>query len=191
MADKLSFEAEKYVLVGKVTKAHGIKGELKVRSFSGQLDSITRHNRLLLVSRQNSEPKPYKVERARTANKEALVLLEGVDNRNRAEEFCGLEVLAYKDDLPALAADEFYLHELEGLLVQTEDGTEIGTIDAFFNNGGHDILVVVSGKKETLIPLVPGMITARDDNKVTIAPPPGLLDVNADKSIRGDKPHDI
>ncbi len=191
MADKFSFDTEKYVLIGKVTRAHGIKGELKIRPFSGQLQSITRHNRLLLASRQNGLPESYKVSRTRAATKEALVLLEGVDTRNRAEELCGLEVLAYKDDLPVLAADEFYLHELEGLLVQTEDGRNVGTIDAFFDNGVHDILVVVNGKEETLIPLVPGMITARDNNTVTIAPPPGLLDVNADKNIKGDKPHDV
>ncbi len=191
MADNYPFQTEKYVLLGTISKAHGIKGELKVRAFSGKPQSISSHKQLLLVSGKGSLSGPFNVLRARAGNKEALVLLEGVEDRNHAEEFCGLGVLVSKTDLPPLAADEFYLHELEGLQVQTEEGLTIGTIDAFFNNGIYDLLVVKAENEETLIPLIPGMITARDENSVTIAPPPGLLDINSGVTVRGDKPHDI
>lgn len=185
MADSFPFETEKYVLIGKVTKAHGIKGELKVYAFSGQLQSITRHKKLLLVSRQGQVSPVFNVVRTRIGNKEAIVLLKGVSDRTHAEELCGMGVLVYKNDLPDLDADEFYLHELEGLQVKTEEGELIGKIDAFFNNGMQDLLVVRSGKNEYLIPLIPGMITERNENCLTIAPPPGLLDINSGNSARG------
>ena len=191
MVDSFPFEAEKYVLIGKVTKAHGIKGELKIRAFSGQLQSITRPKQLLLVSRQGLVSPVFNVERARIGNKEAIVLLKGVSDRNHAEELCGKGVLVYKDDLPDLDADEFYLHELEGIQVKTEAGEVIGKVDAFFNNGVHDLLVVKSGKNEILIPLIPGMITERNEKCLTIAPPPGLLEINAGDSAKGDTPRDI
>jgi 16S rRNA processing protein RimM len=191
MADSYPFEAEKYVLIGKVTKAHGIKGELKVRAYSGELQSITRHKELMLVSRKGQISPVFHVVRARAGNKEVIVSLEEVSDRNHSEELCGMGVLVYKDDLPGLEADEFYLHELEGLQVQTEAGEIIGKVTAFFNNGVQDLLVVQSGRNEVLIPLIPGMITERNENCLIIAPPPGLIEINSGDSAKGDTPHDI
>jgi 16S rRNA processing protein RimM len=191
MADSFPFEAEKYLLIGKVTKAHGIKGELKIRAFSGQLQSITRIKELLLVSKQGQVSPVFNVARARLGNKEAIVLLNGVADRNQAEELCGMGVLIHKDNLPDLDSDEFYLHELEGLEVKTEEGEIIGRVEAFFNNGMQDLLVVRSGNNEVLVPLIPGMITERNKKCLTIAPPPGLLDINSGDSDMGDTPRDI
>ena len=129
--------------------------------------------------------------RARTGNKEAIVQLKGVTDRNSAEELCGLGILVSKDALPRLQEDEFYLHELEGLQVKTEDGAILGKIDSFFHNGVQDLLVINKGKDEILIPLIPGMITERDENSLTIAPPPGLLTLNSGESTQGLTPHDI
>lgn len=191
MAGNYSFPTADYVLIGKVTKAHGIKGELKMVAFSGELQSITQHNKLLLVSRQGKMSPLFDVVRARTGNKEAIVQLKGVTDRNSAEELCGLGILVSKDALPKLQGDEFYLHELEGLQVKTEDGAILGKIDSFFYNGVQDILVINKGKDEILIPLIPGMITEQDENSLTIAPPPGLLTLNSGESKQGLTPHDI
>ncbi len=191
MADSFPFEAETYVLIGKVTKAHGIKGELKIRAYSGELQSITQHKELILVSKNGHVSPAFHVVRARTGNKEAIVSLKGVTDRNQSEELCGKGVLVFKENLPDLDADEFYLHELKGLQVQTEDGQDIGIVIAFFDNGVQDILVVKSGKNEILIPLIPGMITERNTSCLIIAPPPGLLEINSGDSDKGAAPHDI
>lgn len=182
MADHYPFEAEKYVLIGKVTKAHGIKGELKVRAFSDQPQSIIQHKQLLLVSSHGQLSPVFDIVRARIGNKEVIIHLQGVNDRSQAEELCGMGVLVTKEALPALDAEEFYLHELEGLQVKTEEGVLIGKVDGFFNNGAQDLLVVKSGKDEVLIPLIPGMITERNENYLTIAPPPGLLEINSGES---------
>ena len=79
----------------------------------------------------------------------------------------------------------FYLHELEGLQVRTETGELIGTINSFFHNGMQDILVVKKGENEFMIPLIPGIIKNRDKTCLTIAPPPGLLDINSGVSAKG------
>ncbi len=191
MAGNYSFPTDEYVLIGKVTKAHGIKGELKMVSFSGELQSITRHNKLLLVSTKGQISPSYDVARSRAGNKEAIVQLKGVTDRNSAEELCGLGVLVSKDALPKLQGDEFYLHELEGLQVKTEAGEMLGKVDAFFHNGMQDILVIRQGNEEILIPLIPGMITERDENSLTIAPAPGLLTLNSGERKQGHTAHDI
>lgn len=191
MADSFPFEAEKYVLVGKVTKAHGIKGELKIRAYSDEPQSITRHKELTLVSREGLIHPVFHVVRARSGNKEVIVSLKEVNDRSHSEKLCDMGVLVYKDDLPDLDADEFYLHELEGLQVQTEEGEILGQVESFFNNGMYDLLVVNSGKNEVLIPLIPGMITERNTSCLIIAPPPGLIDINSGERVKGAAPHDI
>jgi len=185
MADSFSYPAEKYVLIGKVAKAHGIKGELKLFAFSGDGKSITRHKKLTLLTKENSVLPVFTVSKARVGKKEVLVQLEGVTDRNQAEKLSGYGVLALKDDLPVLADDEFYLHELEGLSVQTVEGMTVGRVESFFNNGPHDILVVKKDTNEFLIPLIPGMIVKRDTCCLTIAPPPGLLEINTGDDAGG------
>ena len=188
MADSFPFDSEKYVLLGKVTKAHGIKGELKLRPYSGESLSITRHKQVLLVSKEGTISPVFDVVKARKANKEVILCLRGVSDRNHSEKLSGMGVLVYKKDLPDLPGDEFYLHELEGLQVQTQTGKVIGKITAFFNNGAQDLLVVTSGKNEILVPLIPGMIVQRDASCLIIAPPPGLLDINSSEGGKGQTP---
>jgi 16S rRNA processing protein RimM len=185
MADSFSFDSEKYVLIAKVSKAHGIKGELKMHAFSSQPQSITQHKKLLLISSQGQLSPFLDVVRSRAGNKETIVQLKGITNRNDAEKLCGHGVLVKKEDLPELKKDEFYLHELEGLQVKTGAGEILGIIDSFFHNGMQDLLVIKKGKNEIMVPLIPGMITKRDKNSLTIAPPPGLLEINSGDSAKG------
>ncbi len=178
MVETFSFPTDKYVLIGKVAKAHGIKGEVKLIAFSGKARSITRHPRLTLITTENTIFPEFNVLKARIGKREVIARLEGVNDRNRAEELAGCGLLALKKDLPGLDDDEFYLHELEGVSVNTTDGNTIGNVKAFFDNGVQDIIVVRDGELEFLIPLIPGMIVSRDKVSITIAPPPGLLEIN-------------
>lgn len=179
------YPADEYVLIGRITKAHGIKGEVKMIAFSGQAQSITQHKSIFLVSRQGEISPACNIYKSRIGNKETIVHLQGVDDRNSAEKLCSYGVLVYKSDLPRLGADEFYLHELEGLQVETKEGNVLGKIESFLNNGMQDILVVKEGQKEYLIPLIPGIISERNSKYIVIAPQPGLLDMNSSDSSQG------
>ncbi len=185
MADTFSYPTEKYTLIGKVAKAHGIKGELKLLPFSGDGKSITRHRELTLITAASKILPVFSVSKARIGKKEVLVQLEGLNDRSKAETFAGCGVLVLKQDLPVLTDDEYYLHELEGLTVVTIEGETIGQVESFFDNGSQDILVVGKGKNEFLIPLIPGMIVQRDESSLTIAPPPGLLEINRGDDAKG------
>ena len=179
MAESLSFDTEKYILIAKVTKAHGIKGEVKMVAFSGELESITQHKELYLVLREDQHLTLYNVLRSRAGNKDVIVQLQGVTDRTEAEKLYGCQVLVEKNKLPGLAENEFYLHELEGLQVTTVEGELVGIVESFFHNGVQNILVVKKGKNECMIPLIPGIIVKRTQTDITIAPPPGLLDINS------------
>lgn len=184
--ETFSFPTDKYILLGKVAKAHGIKGELKLLAFSGKAESITRNSRLTLVSPENNIFPDLNVLKARVGKKEVIARLEGINDRNHAEELVGYGILVLKKDLPALSGDRFYLYELEGVSVKTTDGNIIGTVEAFFDNGVQDIIVVRDGKVEYLIPLSPGMLVGRDTSSITIAPPPGLLEMNSGDEESGN-----
>ena len=179
MADSFSFPMDKYVLIGKITKAHGLKGEVKILSFSGQPQNIKRYRQLVLVSEQGRLTPPFTVTKVRVAKKEAIVVIEEINDRTQAEKFCGYGILVRKDELPQLSGDEFYLHELEGLQVTTDQGRHLGRVEAFLDNGAQDLLVVRKEKDEFLIPLIPGMIVERNKEAMIISPPPGLVDINS------------
>ena len=185
--DDYSFPTDKYVLIGKISKAHGLKGELKIIAFSGESQSITQHRKLILVSTQSQLSPALTVLGTRAGNKEVITRLEGITDRNQAERYCGYGVLVEKADLPVPGDDSFYLHELEGLQVRTEDGRVLGKVDGFFDNGIQDILVIKDSVDEFLIPLIPGMIVERNEEVLIIAPPPGLLEINTSSGKKGKR----
>ncbi len=188
MTKSFSFPTDEYVLIGKIAKAHGLKGEVKIISFSGQPQNIQQYRHLVLVTKQGRLSPPYPVTKSRVGNKEAIVLLDGVTDRSSAEELCQCGVLVRKKELPQLHGEEFYLHELEGLRVTTDEGRLLGRVHSFLDNGAQDILVVRAGGEEFLIPLIPGMIVERNAEEIIIAPPPGLIDINSGEGGQGDTP---
>ncbi len=187
MADEYSFPKEKYILIGKVSKAHGLKGELKIIAFSGEAKSIIQHRSLTLVSPQGQISPAFNLLKSRPGNREVISHLEGITDRNQAEKLCGYGVLVKRDTLPDLGNDAFYLHELDGLQVRTENGDEIGRVAGFIDNGVQDILVVKNSTEEFLIPLIPGMIMDRNAEVLVIAPPPGLLQINSEPGKKGNE----
>lgn len=80
----------------------------------------------------------------------------------------------------SLPEDEFYFHQVEGFSVVTQDGEEIGTVKDLISVPGNDLLVVVSGDREILIPLVESICLEIDltQKRLVIDPPAGLLDLN-------------
>lgn len=179
MTDSFSFPADIFILIGKVAKAHGLKGEIKIHPFSGQPGNIGDYQKVVLVDKAGRLSSPLAVKKSRAAGKIAIVQLDGIDDRNQAEHVCSMGVLIYKTDLPQLESNEFYYHELIGLSVQTEDGKLLGKVDNIFSNGAQEIMEIKGKGQHYLVPVIQGVILNHDKNKIIIAPPPGLLDINA------------
>lgn len=167
------------MLLGRVSGAHGIKGELKIRPYSGEPQSLLNYKHLLLTVAEANEPVEWKVEQARAHKSWAVIKLAGCDNRNRAEQLYRAEVFVHADELPELDEGEFYLRELEGRAVRTADGQVIGTITGLLTGSAQEILQVKSEDKEHLIPLVPQFIVRLEVDALIMDLPPGLLEINA------------
>lgn len=182
MTDDFHYPADSYILIGKVIVPHGLKGEIKIFSFAGQPENIQHYKNLVLVSPSGILSQPYSVNKCRVKGKSAIVHLASINDRNSAEAITGMGVLILKEDLPQPGEDEFYLRQLEGLTVVTVDGLCLGTVTSIMSNGAQDLLVVQDKDEEYLIPILDSIIIQRDAEKIVIAPPPGLLEINSRNS---------
>ncbi len=179
MSEQFSFPAEKYLLVGKVIRAHGLKGDLKIIPFSDLSEHLMTQSRFALTAEDGRMTGLLRSERVRTQGKLIILKLETIDTRNEAELTIGMGLLLCSDDLADFDKDQMDSQRLRGLAVRVKSTAEIlGIIESFFNNGAHVIIVVRDGSQEYLIPMVDDIVVGFDDREVLIDPPPGLLDIN-------------
>lgn len=134
------------VAVGVITGAQGIRGQVKIRSFTSDPYAITEYGALMNAT----GTKRYDL-RIDGANKGGLVAsIKGVADRNAAELLKGTELYADKSNIPAAAEDEFYYDDLIGLEVRDTSGTPLGKVAAMYDFGAGDIIEILlaAGNKE-------------------------------------------
>src|SRR3990172_3637006 len=118
------------VLVGVIVGAHGIKGEVKLKSFTSEPFSICRYGPLQSSSRQN-----FEITKLKTAKYDFIASLKGVADRNAAEALKGTELYIARPKLPKLKTHETYAHDLMGLDVVLENGSKLGKLVGMPNYG--------------------------------------------------------
>ncbi|PCF94498.1 ribosome maturation factor RimM [Vreelandella nigrificans] len=166
-----------HVVLGKLTSPHGVKGWLKVYSYTSPMDSILQYPEWWV--RQGESLKRISIVQGRRQGKGLVVQLKGIDDRTAAEALAQTEILMPKEALPTLSDDEYYWHELEGLTVFTQSGERLGQVSYLFETGANDVMVVrgdndAIDKRERLLPFLP------DDVIVEISPKDGRMVVNWD-----------
>nr|WP_086940942.1 ribosome maturation factor RimM [Thaumasiovibrio occultus] len=149
---------QELVVVGKLGATYGIRGWLKVFSYTEEAENIFSYKPWML--KHQGEWKTFSVESWKRHNQAWVVKLEGMDIREEAQQFTNAEIAVAADALPALSDDEFYHRELIGMSVVTVDGYEMGTVTDILETGSNDVLVVKAnlkdafGQKERLIPFL-------------------------------------
>ena len=167
-----------YLLLGKITRPHGIRGEVKVLPYSGQPENFLRYREILVSEEGQAERLPYTVAQSRVQGKLAVLRLAGCDSRDKAEALAGWQVWLRRADLPAAGADELYLADLEGKEAVSADGQHLGRITGIMDTGAHPILSVTGQGQEYLIPVYPGVVVSLDARQVVLRLSLGLLDMN-------------
>jgi len=179
MSAQFTFPADRYVLVGKVTRAHGLKGDLKIIPFSDLPVQSINDSRFALIADDGRMTKLLKTEKIRSLGKHLILKLETIDTRDEAELTISMGVLLLREDTDELDSDRLYPYQVEGLYVRIQSSGEIlGVVESSFNNGAHDIIVVRRDSDEVLIPLVDEIVISHDHRELIIDPPPGLLEIN-------------
>lgn len=162
------------VLVGAITGAHGIRGEVKLKSFTADPQALVSYSPLETAKGQKLE-----VVKIRPQKEGVLAILKGVTDRNAAEALRGTELFVPRGRLPELGEDEVYIHDLIGLPVHLADGSLLGEIIDVADYGAGDLIdVKVEGRKDTvLIPFADSYVLEADGEKVVVDLPEGYLDV--------------
>ncbi|BCG92111.1 ribosome maturation factor RimM [Mesorhizobium sp. 131-2-1] len=137
------------VQLAVIGAAHGIKGELRVKTFTGDPLALADYGPLYA-----KDGRAFQIIDIRPANTVVVVRFKGVSDRNAAEALSGTELFVDRSMLPDDGEeDEFYHADLIGLEVRDDKGAAIGKVVAVHNFGGGDILdVTLGGRKGVLIP---------------------------------------
>jgi 16S rRNA processing protein RimM len=153
--------------VGRITKPHGVRGDVLVALTSD------RTSRLDPGSVLETDRGPLTVVRSSIHHDRWIVQFEGFTDRSQVEDWRGVLLRAEVSDEPGeLDADAYWVHELVGATVVLPDGTDVGVVAEVEANPASDLLVLTSG---TLVPVV--FVVAQEPGRVTIDPPEGLLDL--------------
>jgi 16S rRNA processing protein RimM len=171
------------VVLGRITSAHGIRGEVRVRVLGDGPEHLLGLSTVLLSGSESPEADPAArscaVREARAGRPgEVRLTLAGVDDRDAAAELRGTWILMDALDLPQLGDDEHYWYELVGYVVEDGAGAALGTVRELLETPAHDVLVVaddVGG--EHLVPVVDAFVKEirRGDRRIRIEAIPGLL----------------
>ena len=149
--------------VGRVGKAHGLRGEVHVVAVTNVAERFAPGSQLVVGDR------PAVVRSSRPAGSGFVVRFDGVDDRNSAEALRGAIVRAEAIDA---GDDELFAHDLIGAEVRDRAGARIGAVESVQANPAHDLLVLEDG---TLIPAV--FVVEQSPGVVIVDLPEGLLDL--------------
>lgn len=177
------------VCVAAVAAAHGVRGLVRLKSFTEAPEDCTAYGPLTNADGSRT----FRFEKLGMHKGQVLVSLEGVNDRTAAEALRGVRLYVLRDALPAPEdEDEFYHADLIGLAAELADGTEIGKVRAVYDFGAGDSLELTdtASGKPLLLPFTRAVVPVIDiaGGKVVVAPPPGLLDEAApDEETAGDE----
>jgi 16S rRNA processing protein RimM len=167
-------------VVGRVVKAHGLRGELVVEPRTDHVDARFRPGVVLSVrGRRVSGPGNLTVTAARRHGERLLVVVEEITDRDAAEALRTAELTAPPLDEEPDDPDEFHDHQLEGLAVVLADGTSVGTVTDVLHGAGGELLAVRRPDGgEALVPFVAAIVTEVDvtGGRLVLDPPEGLLE---------------
>ena len=144
---------QQLINVGKVSGVFGIKGWLKIFSYTDDKENILDYSPWLL--KKAGTDKLLKVIDGAVQGKAVIALLEGITDRDQATSLLGYDIFIDYQQLPKIAEDEYYWSQLIGLNVINTSGVSLGVVDSLLATGANDVLIV-KGERERAIPFIQG-----------------------------------
>lgn len=170
-----------YLVLGEILRPHGVRGEMRMRILTNYPERLLTkdiEHIFLGNSPEDDDPQPFTVKSARFHKQYLLLTLAEIHDRNAADPLRGKIVMVDIENAVPLEDGEFYLYQLIGLTVETEEGTVLGAIQDVIETGANDVYVVrgstygellVPSHTETLIDV------DFDANRIIMRLPEGLL----------------
>jgi len=168
-------DPDKLLLIGKITRPHGIRGEVHVSAYVDQQLHLQPGSRVI-VEAPDRQPVEYRIETARPHKNGLLIGFAGVGDRSSAEAVSGASLFMPRSALPPAEPDTWYWCDLIGLAVYETDGGFLGRVESMIETGSNDVFVVRQGENERLIPAIEQVVREIDleDGKMVVDLPEGL-----------------
>lgn len=164
--------------IGRVVRAHGLRGDVRVRSLSDVPDRFATLTQVTVTGPDGAR-RPLAVRAVRPMANDYLVSFEGIDRPEDAAGLVGSLLQIAEDRAAPLPDGQYYQHDLVGMVVRTEEGLPLGTLAEIFPTGANEVFVVRRPDgREHLIPATREVVRAVDvaGRLMTIRRMPGLLD---------------
>lgn len=157
----MTLEQHKLVTMGRIGRPYGVKGWVKLISYTAPQDNILDFRQL--YGRIAGTWKEIEMDGAKVHGKGLIAHFAGYDDPDVVRELTGVELAVSVDDLPALDPEDFYWHELTGMRVVTTAAQDLGVVSKLLETGANDVLVVQPtaesvDDRERLIPYLPGRV---------------------------------
>lgn len=168
------------IAIGEVLRPHGIHGEVRVYPLTDFVERFL-HTQRVIVAEPSGNEREVAVERARLHQGVVVVKLAGVDTRDAAEELRGARLCVPPSELVPLPEGHYFVFQLIGLSVVTEQGEPVGTVREVLSRAANDVYVVEhpdrARPREVLIPAIREVVREIDltAGRIVIRPIPGLL----------------
>lgn len=170
---------EGFIPIGRLTKLHGLRGELVFLPYVYDLDLLPDLVAQQVFLQHGGAPMQLRTVRTwRLIHKRVLVQLAGCEDATSAEQWREYEVLIPRSWFPPLPVDEYYWFEIEGLAVYDNEGAYLGTVVEIIYTGSNDVYVVRHAAQERLVPALRTVIRTIDlsQGAIHLAVAAGLLD---------------
>ena len=177
MSESYTPRADELLLIGTVVNVVGLRGMLRMSMASNQPDHLAR-----------TQPMLYSHDGKRSFRLRSLAhykgtlytaTLGGIATRDQADALRNTDLYIMQKDAAPLADDEYFIHDLPGLVVYDASDALIGTVTDVINTGASDVLVIERpGTSDALVPIVKAFVRSIDipNKRIVITPIPGLLD---------------
>lgn len=168
------------IAVGRISRTHGIKGQVRFYSYSGNLDTL-RFAKELHAVLADGTGRTLLLDRLSGDGSKILLTFAGYDSVEKAHSLVSAELFLRREQLPEPEDDEFYWHDLIGLDLFLKDGHRLGKLCSLMETGANDVYVVRDevSKREYLVPAIASVVEKIDLEKgqMIITPLEGLLDL--------------
>ena len=171
---------EERICVGVITGAHGVRGQVKIKSFTEEPADVGTYGPV----GDETGGRSFAIEVTGRVKGLVIARLEGVADRARAEALKGTKLYVGRDVLPAPADDEYYAADLVGLRAERAGGGDLGRIAAVHDFGAGPLLELAGGPAAgAMVPFTRAIVREVDlaRGRVVIDPPPGLLEADKDE----------
>lgn len=156
----MSAKPQKWVTLGRVSGVFGIKGWVRVQSYTEPRDNIVNFG--VWTLRRQASLRVFELESGQGHSGNVVAKLRGIDDRDAAREWLGADIVVERAQLPPVESGEFYWTDLEGLEVRNTAGDVLGRVERLLATGGNDVLVL-GGEPERLIPFILDTVIKRVD----------------------------